>query len=106
MNTAQKGANFERTLLNKALEKGAVLALRGASSKSRYKLKDLKIDLVIVKGSKIYFIQAKHHKHKATSTEKQAFYKAAQAAGLHYSTLYAETAFIEDFKQFDILMGE
>jgi Holliday junction resolvase len=58
-NTAQKGARFERTLLNLAISKGATLAMRGASSKSRSTIQNLKIDLIIIKGRKIYLIQAK-----------------------------------------------
>ena len=105
-NTAQKGARFERDLLNLALQKGATLAMRGASSKSRSQDPNLKIDLVIIKKGKLYLIQAKRHKKKATIPEKERFYNAVERAGLQDNELLVESAFIENEKQLEILIGD
>ena len=105
MNKARKGANFERELMKLALQKGATLVIRGAGSKSKSIFPDLKIDLVIVKDGKIYFVQAKHHKHKATQKEKETFFNAVKRAGLQDNTFTTEADFIESKEQFDILMG-
>ena len=105
-NKAQKGAAFERLLLNKAIAKGAVLTMRGASSKSRSQNPDLKIDLVIIKKNKIYLIQAKKHKRKASIPEKERFYNAVERAGLQDNELLVESAFIENEKQLEILIGD
>lgn len=105
-NTAQKGAAFERLLLQKALERGATLAMRGASSKSRSQDPNLKIDLVIIKKGKLYLIQAKRHKKKATIPEKERFYNAVEHAGLQDRTLLVESAFIENKEQLEILIGD
>ena len=75
-NTAQKGARFERKLLKLAISRGATLAMRGASSKSRSAMPNLKIDLIIIKGKKIYLIQAKKHARLAGPAEKDRFYNA------------------------------
>ena len=105
-NTAQKGARFERDLLNLALQKGATLAMRGASSKSRSNIENLKIDLIIIKRNKIYFIQAKHHAKPASLPEKDRFYNAVESAGLQDTDLHVESAFIENEKQLEILIGD
>ena len=105
-NTAQKGARFERDLLNLALQKGATLAMRGASSKSRSQDPNLKIDLVIIKKGKLYLIQAKRHKKKATIPEKERFYNAVERANLQDTELLVESAFIENKEQLEILIGE
>ena len=103
-NTAQKGARFERDLLNLALQKGATLAMRGASSKSRSLDPNLKIDLVIIKKNKCYLIQAKKHKKPASVPEKERFYNAV--APLQDTELLVESAFIENEKQLEILIGD
>jgi len=105
MNKARKGADFERELMKIALQKGATLVMRGASSKSRSPIPNLKVDLVVVKGNTIYFVQAKHHKHKATQKEKETFFNAVKRAGLQDNTFTTEADFIESKEQFDILMG-
>ena len=106
INKAQKGANFERDLLNLALQKGATLALRGASSKSRSSDPNLKVDLIIIKKNKIYLIQAKKHKKRASIPEKERFYSAVERAGLQDRTLLVESAFIENKEQLEILIGD
>ena len=106
INKAQKGANFERDLLNLALQKAAVLALRGASSKSKSSDPNLKVDLVIIKKNKIYLIQAKKHKKRASIPEKERFYNAVERAGLQDRTLLVESAFIENKEQLEILIGD
>jgi len=105
MNRARKGANFERELMKLALQKGATLVMRGASSKSKSAIPNLKIDLIVVKGNNIYFIQAKHHKRKATPKEKEQFFNAVWHAGLQGNNLTAISDFIESKEQFDILLG-
>ena len=105
-NTAQKGANFERGLLNLALQKGATLALRGASSKSRSSNPNLKIDVVVIKNGKLYLIQAKKHNRKAYEPEKDRFYNPVKKAGLQDRTLLVDSAFIENEKQLEILIGD
>ena len=105
MNKARKGANFERELMKLALQKGATLVIRGAGSKSKSIFPNLKIDLVIVKDGKIYFIQAKHHKQKATQKEKDAFYNAAFNAHLQQGIFVSDAEFIENKEQLDIMLG-
>jgi len=105
MNKARKGANFERELMKLALQKGATLVMRGASSKSRSTIPNLKVDLVVVKGNTIYFVQAKHQKRKSTQKEKARFFVAAMHAGLHDNTFTTAADFIESKEQFDILLG-
>jgi len=105
MNKARKGANFERELMKLALQKGATLVMRGASSKSRSTIPNLKVDLVIVKGNTIYFVQAKHQKRKATQKEKEKFFNAVWRAGLQANTFTTISDFIESKEQFDILLG-
>ena len=105
MNRARKGANFERELMKLALQKGATLVMRGASSKSKSTIQDLKVDLIVVKGNNIYFIQAKYHKRKATPKEKETFFNAVWRAGLQGNNLTAISDFIESKEQFDILLG-
>jgi len=105
MNKSRKGANFERELMKMALQKGATLVMRGASSKSRSTIPNLKVDLVIVKGNTIYFVQAKHQKRSSTQKEKDTFYNAAERAGLQANAFTTEADFIESNEQFDILLG-
>jgi len=105
MNKARKGANFERELMKIALQKGATLVMRGASSKSKSTIPNLKVDLVVVKDNNIYFIQAKHHKRKATPKEKEKFFNAVWHAGLQENNLTAISDFIENKEQFDVLLG-
>jgi len=105
MNKARKGANFERELMKLALQKGATLVMRGASSKSRSTIPNLKVDLIVVKDNNIYFIQAKHHRRKATPKEKEKFFNAVWHAGLQGNNLTAFSDFIENKKQFDTLLG-
>ena len=105
-NTAQKGARFERTLLNLAISKGATLAMRGASSKSRSAIQNLKIDLIIIKGRKLYLIQAKKHARPAYPAEKDRFYDAVDRAGLQDTELMVESLFIENERQLEILIGD
>ena len=105
-NTAQKGARFERTLLNLAISKGATLAMRGACSKSRSAIQNLKIDLIIIKGRKIYLIQAKKHARPAGPAEKDRFYDAVESAGLQDTELMVESLFIENERQLEILIGD
>jgi len=105
MNKARKGANFERELMKIALQKGATLVMRGASSKSKSTIPNLKIDLIVVKGNNIYFIQAKHHKRKSTPKEKEKFFNAVWRAGLQGNNLTGISDFIESKEQFDILLG-
>jgi Holliday junction resolvase len=105
MNKARKGADFERELMKLALQKGATLVMRGASSKSRSTIPNLKVDLVIVKGNTIYFVQAKHHKRRATPKEKEKFFNAVWHAGLQANAFTTEADFVESKEQFDILLG-
>jgi hypothetical protein len=106
-NTAKKGANFERSLLKLAMEKGATLALRGASSKSRSPIPNLKVDLVIIKGRALYLVQAKKHRRPAGPAEKDRFLTAMDNAGLEYGAkLEVEYAFIEHEAQLEELLGD
>ena len=105
-NTALKGARFERKLLNLAISRGAALAMRGASSKSRSAIPNLKVDLIIIKGRKIYLIQAKKHARPAGPAEKDRFYDAVNKAGLQDTELMVESAFIENERQLEILIGD
>ena len=105
MNKARKGADFERELMKMALQRGATLVMRGASSKSRSNIPNLKVDLVIVKGNIIYFVQAKHHKRKATQKEKEKFFDAVWRADFQANKFMVVSDFIESKEQFDILLG-
>lgn len=105
-NKARKGARFENALLNIAMRKGATFAMRGASSKCRSNDKALKIDIVIVKAGRIYFIQAKNHKQKATLPEIKRFGQAMYDASLSLGNrLTAESAFIESEEELERLLG-
>ena len=106
INKSRKGSAFENALLSLALQRGAILAMRGASSKSRSLDPNLKIDLVIIKKGKLYLIQAKRHKKKATIPEKERFYSTVERAGLQDRTLLVESAFIENKEQLEILIGD
>lgn len=106
INKSRKGSAFENALLSLALQRGATLAMRGASSKSRSLDPNLKIDLVIIKKNKCYLIQAKKHKKPASLPEKDRFYNAVESAGLQDTDLHVESAFIENEKQLEILLGE
>ena len=104
INKSRKGSAFENALLSLALQRGAILAMRGASSKSRSLDPNLKIDLVIIKKNKCYLIQAKKHKKPASVPEKERFYNAV--APLQDTELLVENAFIENEKQLEILIGD
>ena len=99
INTAAKGAKLENSLLRIALSKGATLGIRGASSKSRAKDKNLKIDIMLIKGSTLYLIQAKNHAKKASPGEIIKFHKSIENNGLDHKMLYTEAYFIESEEQ-------
>ena len=106
INTAHKGALFENKLLNIAIKKGATLAMRGASSKSRSRDKNLKIDIMFIKDGILYLIQAKNHKKKASPWEKGAFYSAIEDNELDDAGLLTKAAFIESIDQFNELLED
>lgn len=106
MNTAQKGASFENKLLGIAIQKGVILGMRGASSKSRSRDKDLKIDLILIKGMTLYLIQAKNHKKRASKPERERFYEAIKRNNLVGRKLITRSMFIEDEETFKELLEE
>lgn len=103
-NKAKKGARFENELLNIGLENGIELGMRGASSKSRSGDKDLKIDLMLIKGNTLFIIQAKNWKRPASKPSIERFYASTLALSL--KTLKVKPIFIEDKGKLEKILKE
>lgn len=103
MSKYSRGADRERELIRIAMASGAVLAIRGAGSKSHALEPELKVDLVVFKQGRVYLIQSKAQRKK-NGKEMQRFYTAATKSSLHGKYVWVEAVFIESEEEMKELM--